>query len=111
MFKYICLLVFILISFSFYKLYEHSLLSEEQRQDVITQKAIEKEKSEVERSTLVKKEKAEALRVEKLSNTPWKEVREEQYADKFIASKTYLWFLLLLVPTLIFKFINSKRAE
>tara|TARA_B110000196_G_C21151582_1_gene670050 strand:+ start:1836 stop:2171 length:336 start_codon:yes stop_codon:yes gene_type:complete len=111
MFKYVCLLVFILISFSFYELYEHSLLSEEQKQEVITRKAIEKEKAEVKKSTLIKKEKAEALRVEKLSNTPWKEVKEDQYADKFIASKTYLWFLLFLVPTLIFKLINSKNAE
>ena len=102
MLKYIALLVAVIISLAFYEKYSYSILDEEQKKAVI-----EKENASLEKLTLEAKASKLAQQLEDennevLSNTPWGDINIEQYGEKFMIDKLYLWFFLLVIPTLFF---------
>jgi|GEM_PF-5858769 len=109
MFKYIALIVFIFVSLAFYEQYSFSLLTDEQKQTVIDEKKAKQNDKLVKQEKQLLIEQQEKIKTQALIDKPWSEVNKEQYADKFIASKSYFWFLLLLIPTFLFKALDTRN--
>lgn len=103
MFKFIVVVLLFVIGAALYEQNQISLMNDEQKLAVIVeQQSIEQKRSEDKQAQLLL-DKAYSEKMDKLSNTPWAEVAQEQYVEKVIANKTYLWLLLLLVPTILFQ--------
>jgi hypothetical protein len=105
MFKYIALIIVILISSAFYEQYSFSLLTEKQKQTLLDEELL------IEKKKIADAEKR-LLEINALKNTPWSELKKEQYLNKLIHSKIYIWFFVLLVPIILFyslKLFNDKK--
>lgn len=111
MYKFIIIVLLLVIGIGLYDHNRISLMTEEQKQAVVAMQAAEKQKRLDKKQVQITTDLVEEKRILALSNTPWSEVKEDQYAEKFLADKTYLWFFLLLLPTLCFMGINSFNSN